>query len=210
MRSLHKRCEEDPSFIYSTEPFSVVIPRAQGALILEHNKPVHTSKLLVKSNHYEPDETPYTVEDLASLVDWLTNHTETNIYGVVSIDLGIDMSTAVVDMVANLSDNPSEEATKKAMKEQFDLQKAFAARAKTALLEAREKADARVRAAMKATHNNLMKQWEIMGQEGKGRYTPSVAEAVGAHVLRAEIEKASAARRKSIQSLVDLSNSASV
>ncbi len=90
------------------------------------------------------------------------------------------------------------------------MQKDLLKKTKDGMKAARELADGRVRRALKITHSNLVKQFETLRTEGKGVYTPSVAEAVGAHILAAEIESSGANRRKMFERLNTVMNSTSV
>lgn len=189
---------ENPELINTMkDPFTVRIPRATGGIELTHNKPVHINHLLPRgeldaatgkrtiNREVEHDE-------LRDLVPWLTGGAdgmgceETDIYGVVQLELATDL---VADMVSARLEGraPTSAAT---VEEQFN------SAVDVALEKARKIANARVLRAIRITHKNLLAQWEVMATEGKGRYSPSVAEALGSHILAEEIEKATAGKRK--------------
>ncbi len=199
-----KKCEEDPDLVFSTKEFTVQIPRTHGALKLIHNKPVHISKLDPPSLTRVKDE--YLVDDLDGLVLWLVGgedgmaSEETDIYGVVGLNIDMDLSSALSDVAIFDAENP--EDGKKAAKKFEDVQKALITKTRSAMVAATELANQRVMRAMKNTHINLMKQHETLKIEGKGVYAPSVAEAVGAYVLKNEINKSSENRKR----MVDLLN----
>ncbi len=207
------RCEEEPNIVLDPKvEFEVVIPRTNGALRLWHNKPVHVSKLEPYTPNREKDE--YLVDDLDGLVLWLCggedgkSNEETDIYGVVGLNIDMDLSSAIADVALFEEADPKAQAT--AAKKYQDIQKALVSKTKTALNDARELADYRVKRAMKNTHVNLMKQYETMRTEGKGVYAPSVAEAVGAFVLKTEIEKSGANRRKMVEMLAATMNETTI
>ncbi len=196
-REYHKQCEANPELVNSVDEFQIVIPRSAGAITLVHNRPVHTSKLMPRSKEQKRDE--HCPLEEVTLVEWLTGgedgmrSNETDIYGVVGIDLDADLSAAAVSLFSATSDNDPAAAKRDAESEFKDLLKKVKIDAKSKMVEARALADKRVLRALKTTHRNLMKQYETMKQEGKGAYSPSVAEMVGAFILRDELNAANKA-----------------
>lgn len=195
-------CMNDPEYALKSIPFQVRIPTSTGAFIFEHNKPrVHTSLL----THDKRQRDEFTT-DLESVVQWITGGAsgmrshETDIYGVVQLNME-DISSELVD-IASLTESDTETDNKKVQAEMKAIRDRQVKRTKDALVVARELADTRVKKALRITHNNLVKQWEIMAQDGKGKYTPSIAEAVGAHILHQEIEKAGAKKREMVDRLL--------
>lgn len=213
MREWISRCEENPELVFEPVPFKVIIPRSFGAIVMEHNKPMHTSKLFPKQAQRKQDE--HMRDEIDALVQWLTGgpegtrSEETDIYGVVSLDVDLDIGSQIVD-IATLTEADTETGNKKAKKAYEDMQKVLLDRTKGAIERARELADARVRRAMKITHQNLIKQYETLRTEGKGVYSPSVAEAIGAHVLMAELEKASSKKRSMVEKFTKVMNETTV
>jgi hypothetical protein len=67
--------------------------------------------------------------------------------------------------------------------------------------KARKIADERVKRALKQMYSNLQRQWEINQEAGVGRHMPSNTEALGAHILQAEIQKSTESRQKMIQKM---------
>jgi len=198
MSTWTSRCEENPELVFSSDPFIVTIPKTNGALQLTHNKPVHITKLEPHNPNRVRDE--YLVDDLDGMVMWLIGgedgqrSEETDIYGVVGLNIDMDLSSALSDVALFDAEDPKEKD--KAQKKYLDVQKALVAKTKIALTEATELANSRVRRAMKNTHVNLMRQYDTMRTEGKGVYAASVAEAIGAYVLANEIEKSSTNSKK--------------
>lgn len=201
MREWHARIEEEPDLVFADVPFTVTVPRTSGALVFEHNKPVHINNILPKQPSRKKDE--YLVDDVEVVINWLTGGVtgdrseETDIYGVVGLDLDMDISAALADIVT-IADNDGE-SSKKAIKNFDDMQKALKAKAKTAHIEAQKLADSRVRRAIEITHINLKKSFEAMNTQGLRPYTPSVAEAVGAHILAKAIDESGKRRREMLE-----------
>lgn len=194
---------EKPDFVFENTPFKVIVPSPNGAFIFEHLKPV--SHLALRNDKRKRDEF---YSDIEAAVKWITggpdgmrSH-ETDIYGVVQLQIE-DISNQIIDMAA-LADKGTEDSQKKAQAEFKALRDAHLQRAKGALDRARDIADARVKRALRVTHQNLIKQWEIMQQDGKGRYSPSIAEAVGAHILSSEIDKASEKKKEMVDRFVQI------
>lgn len=210
MREFQKECERNPDFVFDQKPFDVQIKRSGGNIIMTHNKPVRTSHLMPVQKNKINDS--FNAGELESLVEWLTGgedgkrSEETDIYGVVTLKVDMDISSTLVD-IAQLADEGSSDAnTKKAMKDFQDLQKELINQTKGSLVLAREMADERVKRALRVTHMNLMKQYETMKSQGMGVYAPSIAEAVGAHILAAEIDKASETKARMVNRLSEIMN----
>lgn len=203
MPEWHDILEGDPALIFDEKPFEVRIPRAFGGLTFTHNKPVHVNKVVpVYPGRRLNNEN--VIDDLEGLIFWLTGgpdgmrSNETDIYGVVHLDLDMDVSGALSDIA--MFDEKDKEAKKAAFKSYEEIQRELIKNTQSAIKKARELADQRVKRAMKFTHQNLLKQYETLKQDGKGIYAPSTAEAVGAFVLKSELDKASENRRKMFDS----------
>lgn len=208
---LHK-CEADPDLVFKEVPFDVVIPRSSGSLRFTHLKPVPSHKVLPHQPNRLKDD--YIADDPDGTIIWLTGgedgqrSEETDIYGVVALNLDMDISAALSD-VALMVETDGEKA-KRVQKNYQDLQKDLVNQTKKAVEEAKILANERVKRAMRITHVNLVKQFEILKTEGKGVYTPSIAEAVGAHVLASEIEKSGEHRRKMFERMSQVMNQTNV
>jgi hypothetical protein len=197
---------DDLDFALKSVPFTVIIPAGTRSFRFEHNKPVSHLSLLSGEGRKKDEFSA----DLDAIVRWVTggedgmrNH-ETDIYGVVQLKME-DLSSQIFD-IATLTESDTESDNKRAQQEFKALKDAHVKKTKKALTEAQEMADSRVKRALRITHNNLMKQWEVMQQDGKGKYTPSIAEAVGAHVLAQEMEKAGAKRKEMVERLMQVAN----
>jgi len=207
-----EKLEADPEKIFSDTPFEVMIPKTNGAIKLTHNKPVHITKLEPPQPSRIKDE--YMVDDLEGLVLWLIGgedgqrSEETDIYGVVGLAIDMDVSGALADVA--MFDPDSKDDKAKAAKKFSDIQNDLVKQTKSAIKEARDKADWRVKRAMRNTHINLMKQYETLKTEGRGVYAPSVAEAIGAYVLKSEIDASSANRRKMVEMLANTMTETSI
>lgn len=214
MPEWQKKVANDPDLVYSTKPFTVVVPRSAGALIFEHNKPVHTHLVGPVPKHIKKDD-GYLSFDHDGLIWWLIGGSdgkrseETDIYGVVGLYLDMDLSGALADIAA-FGDADTEESKKKALNEYKDLQAQLVKRTQVAMKSAKELADFRVRRALRITHSNLMKQWETLRTEGKGVYSPSVAEAVGAHILKKELEEGNESLKRMHEMIVASMNSGAI
>ena len=175
-----KKCLKNPEFL--TDPaatFEIRIPRATGGVVLNHNSPVHCSTLLPPQNTRE-----VTLDEITPLVHWLCGGEdgageETDIYGVVAIEVNIDMTVELVTML-------NKGFSAKKMQERYGN---MAKSIQSQISVTREKADARVKRALKNTYNNLIAEWQRIKEKGGGVYAPSVSEALAAHILAAEIQE---------------------
>lgn len=206
---------ENPGLIFDGQPFKLTIPRSDGAIIMEHNKPRPAHTLLPANRTGQ--------KDVADLVDWLTGSNndgtrshESNIYGVVSIKIDGEIDTALsrsIDINFFMMQNPSMEQVTNFVKTRLKINPDKVAaetpnemmakvysmtfeqlrdQTTDSIIEARKVADDRVKFALKKTHENLIKQYEIQKADGKGEYTPSSAEAIGSVIIRQEVAKMSA------------------
>jgi hypothetical protein len=222
MRDYQEFIEDDPDFALSPwdhplagketndgqkipkRPFHVIIPRSLGALHLTHNKPLHIQKLLPPQDgrRMADDRSP---KELENAVNWLAGSKEgrsaeeSDIYGVVRLSVDLDVSSVLVDIA-----DASEEKQDQAAKDYKDLQKDLISNINNSMKSAKEEADKKVLEQMKATHRNLMQAFERMKADGQGRYTPSAAEVVGAHILHDELQKTSERRRAMLEKMDDL------
>jgi len=196
------RCVADPSLVGKSEPglFEVRIPRSAGGLILSHLRPMHVSTLIPASKTRLVEE-----DEIKPLVAWLTggpeNHPceETDIYGVVLLDIGNSYESVLqglVEMQMDINLSQDDKHKSEMLKKQQQLQKNIAEEVEAKSRTATERANARVRKALTHTHNNLLKSWESLKAEGKGTYQPSPQEALGYHIMKAEIDRALEQNRK--------------
>jgi hypothetical protein len=175
-----KKCLKNPELL--TDPaatFELRIPRATGGLVLQHNTPVHCSTLLPPQNTRE-----VVLDEITPIVHWLCGGEdgegeETDIYGVVAIDVNIDMTAELITML-------NKGFSAKKMQERYDN---MAKSIQDQISVTRDKADARVKRALKATYNNLVAEWQRIKEKGGGVYAPSVSEALAAHILASEIKE---------------------
>lgn len=198
------RLEANPELMLESTPFEVRIPRAFGALVFTHGKPVAANKVMPvypgRIVTGTKNDATNIIDDLPRLIEWLTggpdgNHSsETDIYGIAELDLDMDVSGALSEIV--LFADGDEDRKKKAAKSYEEIQKELIKKSKLALEKAREIADQRVKRQLKKTHEFLIKQYDKLAMEGKGRYAPSTAEAIGVFILKKETDKAAENRRK--------------
>jgi hypothetical protein len=173
-------------------------------------KPVNAYTLIKKNPNEEKDDGTYNFHNrrVDNLVLWLTGgpngdqSNETDIYGVVELDLDLDIGPAIAE-VALLGSKDTEKSNKSAGQELLAIQKTLLAKSKDALIKAQELADKRVKRALKNTHNNLVKQYEAIKVAGGQPYAPSVTEAVGAFILKEELNKSGAHRKAMFQQVLD-------
>ena len=175
-----KKCLRDPSLLTAPEAtFEVRIPRATGGVVLQHNTPLHVSTLLPVQNTRE-----VSMDEITPLVHWLCGGQdaageETDIYGVVAIEVNIDMTAELITML-------NKGFSAKKMQERYDT---MAQSIQGQIGVTRDRADARVKRALKATYNNLVAEWQRIKEKGGGVYAPSVSEALAAHILASEIKE---------------------
>jgi len=198
MREYQQKCMDEPEFALKSVPFTVIVKASTRSFRFEHNKPVQQFSLF-KGDERKKDEFS---TDMQSVVEWITGGAtgmrspETDVYGVVSLEMP-DLSSQFVD-IASLTESDTEADNKKSAKAYQDMQKEHIKRTRDSLVKAGEIADEKVRRALRITHRNLMKQWEMMAQDGKGRYHPSVCEYVGGVILAEELKKASSKHQEMI------------
>lgn len=179
MAEWSNQCLKDPKRLVDPEhKFWVRIPRACGGIVMEHNVPQHVSKLLPYQDTRE-----VTQDEVTPLVNWLCggpdgNGEETDIYGVVAVEINVDITADLVSMLTTRVSAKAIAARQAEIVEQLQQQ----------IISTREIADKRVKRALKATYNNLVAEWERIKQAGGGVYAPSVSEALAAHVLAEEIK----------------------
>lgn len=195
-----QRCIDNPETIFLAEPFTVTIPRSLGAVILQHNKPVHSSTLIPKSETRKSE-----VDETRDLLPWLLEFEETDIYGIVKLDVP-DMTTEIVDLDL-LSEDPA--VQKKNVEKQLAMQKTMVKSMSKAIAEAQVRADERVKRTLRITHQNLMKQWETNVTNGGGKQLPSNTEALGAFILAEEIKRAGAGKQRMVEHLSTIMTTAS-
>lgn len=185
----HRKCLDNPALVLDDrQAFTVTIPRSAGAIVLEHNKPVHSSQLIPITGRREID-----TDEVRNLLPWLTGgadnvETDTDIYGVVLLNLDEDMTAGVSELIniqaLALDDKDQQE---RYMQQQQEKLRSMIAKMKEAVLAAKERANERVKRAMRVTQHNLNMEWGRIQQAGGKIYDASVAEALGAVVLEAEI-----------------------
>jgi hypothetical protein len=175
-----RKCLKDPALLTAPEAtFEIRIPRAVGGVVLQHNTPIHCSTLLPPQNTRE-----VTLDEITPLVHWLCGGEdgageETDIYGVVAIEVNIDMTAELITML-------NKGFSAKKMQERYET---MAKSIQSQISVTREKADARVKRALKNTYNNLVAEWQRIKEKGGGVYAPSVSEALAAHILANEIQE---------------------
>jgi hypothetical protein len=175
-----KKCLKDPSLL--TDPaatFEMRIPRNCGGIVMPHNSPLHVSTLLPQQNTRE-----VVLDEITPLVHWLCggedgSTEETDIYGVVAIEVNVDMTAELITML-------NKGFSAKKMQDRYEqMSKSIQGQ----IGVTRDKADARVKRALKATYNNLVAEWQRIKEKGGGVYAPSVSEALAAHILASEIKE---------------------
>jgi len=178
MSEWSQKCLRDPKLLAAPDArFTVRIPRSTGGIVMQHNVPQHVSTLLPEQNTRE-----VTQDEVTPLVHWLCggpegNWEETDIYGVVAIAVGTDVTADIVGML-------TKGVSMKAIRERQD---ELIKKIQEQIVLTREIADNRVKRALKSTYNNLVAEWERIKQAGGGVYAPSVSEALSAHILKEEI-----------------------
>lgn len=195
------KCVEDPTLIEKSSPklFEVKVPRPCGGLKLTHLVPVHAATLIPRSQKDEDGndlgQTRTVDEDeMTPLVEWLTGERseETHIYGVIAVAVGNSFESGLQDMMM-LAMESAQAGSKQAMdaiaKKQAKIQREIAESLTKSLAEATKTANERVKRALSITHNNLLKSWEALRADGKGTYTPSVQEALGHFIIKAEVDR---------------------
>lgn len=208
MREFQTLCEDNPDLVFDQTPFKVIIQNNWRSWEFEHLKPVPADMLIDRTY---PDGTPRKKDEFTTSVDdivqWISGgpdgmrSKETDIYGVVQFEAGAEIAQNVLDLYSRIESGKISED--KAVQEIKAFHKGNKKKNEEALQGAREIADNKVRRALKMTHNNLHRQWEILNQEGKGKYAPSIAELVGAHILKAELDKASQRRTKAMEGFME-------
>ncbi len=181
----HDRLLEQPDLIFDhKEEFSFSVPHGCGAFPVKFNKPCAVNG--------RDDKV------IEVLYGWLTgeaghSYHETDIYGLVPFDPGVDLverQHEMEHMEGLLSDDPKVVA--KAQKEVAKMQLDTAKRMKEIKERVVMQSEARIKRAMKGSHNNLIRQWQLNEENKMGKYPPSIAEMLGAHALDKDIKAAAA------------------
>lgn len=206
MPEWERKCVEDPTLIEASSPglFTVRIKRPIGGLVLEHLKPRHVTTLLPRlttvvdgaGNKTQMVTRKVEEDEVSPLLKWLTDPAseETDIWGVVEIEIGNQFEDAMTELIGLALQGGTEAQQADVLKRQVAIQREVARSMSVRIAEARRVADDRVKRALRITHNNLIKSWEALQGEGKGRYEPSTQETLGYRVLKAEIERRTAAQ----------------
>ncbi len=181
----HDRLLANPELMHDFKTdFLFDVPRGCSSFKMKFNKPnVVTGK----------DD-----KEVETLFGWLTgeaghSYHETDCYGIVAFDPGIDMMERQ-DEISRLEELMSEDPdiVRNAQKEIAKIQKDTAKRLKDLKESVILASEARIKRAMKASHNNLIKQWAANEEMKMGKHRPSEAEALGAYALDKEIAAAEA------------------
>jgi len=170
-------CLENPKLLYSPEPFSVRIPRASGDVTLIHKKITPGWELLKKNPNRVTDE-----DEITPLVNWLTDehNTETDIWGVVAIKVGDDITNSIMTL---MMENDKERVKEMMDDTQSKMRQEFA--------KAQKIADERVMRACGRIYNVVKSTVEDMKKNNKGIYDPSFSEALCFEVMKDTIRKRS-------------------
>lgn len=202
------RCIDNPELIHKSTPglFKVTIPRSMGAIVIDHLTPVAHQDLVPRqpNRKVEHDET-------RDVVPWLTGgeggtrFSETDIYGVVQVDLGMNYTQLLSQLlmleasadIPHIGENPDQTAARKAqaVDRTRKVQEAAKAKIQEALAAARERANERVMRAARTTFSFLHRQFQRNIEQGMGRYEPTGQEALCAFILRDQITKARQKKR---------------
>jgi hypothetical protein len=171
-------CLKDPSYLYDKKPFDVIIPRPTGAIKLTHLVPEEARNLIPHSKNRVIKE-----DEIGPLVHFLTSDgmAETDIYGVVSIDVGKNVIDNLLQMV--ISGDTSKMA---------DLVRESKYEMARSLERAIELADERVKRACWKTYSIVQATRDDMKKNNSGVYSPSVTEALAFKVLEKSIMSARA------------------
>ena len=190
----HKaKCLQDPTYVFNNDPFEILIHRPVGAVKLIHNKPVLASTLIPRMTKIQHDDgknfsmaQTRKIEDdeVQPLLDWLTNETnhETDAWGVVAVQIESDFTSAIMSLAMG------DEKGKKAE----TLMKEVQANLRKSIVDARERADIRVKKACGHMYETVRATYDFMKREGKGVYQASFSEALAMSVLKEEIKRNSA------------------
>jgi DNA-binding protein Fis len=183
----HTRCLDKPELLYSKDPFEVFIPRTCGGIRLTHMKITPPSDLIPKGPRLVEED------EIKPLVAWLTdeNSMETDMYGVVAVEVGNDLADAVMSLIITGDDKKAKEAM---ADNRAQMQKAF----KEALL----KADERVMRACGRMYNIVRQTVDYMKKNNLGAYSPSLAEALSFEVMSKTVAERRAQESKA-QAMMD-------
>lgn len=219
VKTWQAKCVENPDIIASDEPFTVTIPRAAGAIVLEYKKPVHVASLLPRLTtiQYEDGKTVQrqtrvqSDDELRGLVPWLTGgpdgtqFSETDKYGVVELPLDADYTTSLAEFMqqeALAFANP-EKLTEIQGKRQ-ELLKSLQTKMRSAIENARARADERVMRAIRSCFKNFYKLNSTTLESGMGKVAPTEAEGLCAFILKDVFAKAQEKRRTMMQNVMDM------
>lgn len=145
----------------------------------------------------EPENVIYVRDprDLESTFNYLTGQgggvasRQTDPYGIVPFDPE-NAITRNFEEIALMDDLLSDDPVKSegAKKKLIETRIAAAKRTKERIQELLDAAEERIKRHLRATHNNLMKQWQNNEENKLGKYPPSLSERLGFKVLDPEIK----------------------
>lgn len=202
---------KSPKFIFDTTPFEVIVPSGTRSYVFTHAKPVIDTSLIHRPVGQKVDEFS---RNLETVVRWLTGgadgmrNPETDIYGIVELRME-NFANEIAEM-AQHAVTSSEEVENETIRDFRARQKDFRSKAKQAFEHARAIADEKVKRQLRTTYRNLIKQWDVLDQDGKGRYAPSTTEALSAEILMAEIEAAGAQKKEMVDRFMKAVNNSSI
>lgn len=211
MPEWERKCIDDPTLIEASSPglFKVRVKRPIGGLVLEHLKPRHVTTLLPRLTTM-PDGAKMVTrkveeDEVSPLLKWLTDPAseETDVWGVVEIEIGNQFEDAMTELIGLALQGGTDEEQAAVLKRQIAIQRDVAKSMSVRIAEARKVADERVKRALRITHNNLIKSWEALVGDGKGRYEPSAQESLGYRVLKFEIERRTASQKAINQEMAE-------
>lgn len=207
LKEWEERLSENPDLIFDHEAkFSFSVATGTSGFKLDFNKPMLVHKPIPGSSYQKDEGRSSDIiqlpnanmqsegKDIEALYGWLIGESghsrlETDIFGIVPFDTGIDLIDRVDQMAALeaiLDGDPK--AAVKAKKELDKIQMDTAKRVAEVRNKVKKDSEQRIKRAMKVVHNNLIRQWAINVETGLGKYPPSIAEALGAHALNEEIK----------------------
>lgn len=204
-----KKCAENPALIEDVDiQFKVVIPTSTGSLgPFHYGVPVDLRDLPTLKRFGKEERHENIIEWLASTASEHAANHETDVYGIVRADLGIDIQAFLSEKFAietriKKTTNADQIAMMKAKIK--EIEDTLGEATEGTQDKAREQADLKVMRVVRNAWARIQREWQMLDESKQQRLAPSYTEICIMHVLRKEIGAQKESRDKIMSSMQGL------
>ncbi len=204
-----RKCAENPALIEDIDvAFKIIIPTSTGALgPFHYGIPVDLRELPTLKKFGDDKRHENIMEWLAnSSSEHAANH-ETDVYGIVQADLGIDIQAFLSEKFAieTRIKKTTDQAKIADLKAQIvKIETTLAQATEGTQDKARELADTKVMRVVRNAWARIQREWQMLDESKQQRLAPSHTEICIMHVLRKEIGAQKESRSKIMESMQGL------